>query len=251
MGKRAAWFITAMAVLAGLSCLKFAQHYYTSSVALRLDPTHETQFATDNDRLVKQESGNKRIVLFGDSRTEMWHGFPFPDGYELINRGIGGDTTSQALLRLSRDVLKLAPNIVVIQVGINDLKAIGILPEKELQIIERTKEHLKLMLDQLKRSNIHVLLLTVWPAGKPDLMRRVIWSDEINKAVAETNRFIRRLAGEGVTVIDCDPLFSHEGIMRQQYAEDTLHLNASGYEAINRLLQTPLAAFASANQAHH
>jgi len=247
---RAAWFITAIAVLAGLSCFRLAQHYYASSLDIRLDPVHEKQFAADNDRLIKQGPGMKRIILFGDSRAQMWRGFPHLDGYELINRGIGGDTTAQALLRLNRDVLKLNPDIVMIQVGINDLKAIGVMPEKKTQIVEREKEHLTLMLDRLRRHKIHVLLLTVLPAGKPDLWRRIVWSDEINQAVAETNRFIRSLAGEGVTVIDCNPVLSLQGEMLPQYAEGTLHLNTTGYEAINRLLQAPLAGLRSANQAH-
>lgn len=42
------------------------------------------------------------------------------DGYDVRVRGTGGDTVEDVLVRLDEDVLALDPDLVVLQVGIND-----------------------------------------------------------------------------------------------------------------------------------
>ncbi len=72
---------------------------------------------------------NLTIVAFGDSLTEgagASRGNDYPSqlsrrlGVEIINRGVGGNTTAQALERLERDVLSLNPGIVIVILGGND-----------------------------------------------------------------------------------------------------------------------------------
>jgi lysophospholipase L1-like esterase len=62
-----------------------------------------------------------RVVFMGDSITAGWHldqSFP---GKPYINRGIGGQTTPQMLLRFRQDVIELHPRVVVILGGTNDV----------------------------------------------------------------------------------------------------------------------------------
>lgn len=74
-----------------------------------------------------------RIVFFGDSLTEGIDGAsylrvlgeraaadPGLRGVEMINAGVGGDTTEHLLARLERDVLAQRPDAVVVFVGAND-----------------------------------------------------------------------------------------------------------------------------------
>lgn len=70
------------------------------------------------------------IVALGDSLTEGV-GAPAGQGYvdvlarlagqPILNRGVGGDTTGDALQRLERDVLDADPRIVIVLLGGNDL----------------------------------------------------------------------------------------------------------------------------------
>jgi lysophospholipase L1-like esterase len=64
------------------------------------------------------------VVFFGDSITDNWskagYGGFFP-GKPYVNRGIGGQTTSQMLVRFRADVLALDPDVVVILAGTNDV----------------------------------------------------------------------------------------------------------------------------------
>lgn len=73
----------------------------------------------------------ENILCFGDSLTYgtgASQGMDYPSqlsrriGRPVINAGIPGDTTSTALARLERDVLKRSPRIVLITLGGNDLK---------------------------------------------------------------------------------------------------------------------------------
>ena len=47
----------------------------------------------------------------------------FPGEYEVVNKGINGDTALGVLQRLDRDVVLLQPDIVVIAIGTNDIFA--------------------------------------------------------------------------------------------------------------------------------
>lgn len=76
------------------------------------------------------------IVAFGDSITAvnhwtlgglnwtgmLWMGLHevFPQGVTIINSGISGDSMANALTRIDRDVLRFAPDIVIVSFGMND-----------------------------------------------------------------------------------------------------------------------------------
>ncbi|MES2391795.1 MAG: GDSL-type esterase/lipase family protein, partial [Acidobacteriota bacterium] len=66
-----------------------------------------------------------RVIFFGDSITHNWGNAHYSDLFQrkpnYINRGIGGQTTAQMLLRYRQDVLALNPKVVVFLGGTNDL----------------------------------------------------------------------------------------------------------------------------------
>ena len=82
------------------------------------------RFAAANAALTPPLPAEKRVVFFGDSITDNWskdgYGGFFP-GKRYVNRGIGGQTTAQMLLRFRADVLALRPAVVVILAGTNDV----------------------------------------------------------------------------------------------------------------------------------
>jgi acyl-CoA thioesterase I len=74
--------------------------------------------------------GGPVVVFLGDSITSG-HRLPadvaFPNrlgqalGIQVVNAGISGDTTEGGLSRLERDVLAHHPQVVVVELGVNDL----------------------------------------------------------------------------------------------------------------------------------
>ena len=74
-----------------------------------------------------------RVVFFGDSLTEGVDGASYLrilsarlaeddrfGGVELFNAGVGGDTAIHLARRLARDVVPLAPDWVIVFIGVND-----------------------------------------------------------------------------------------------------------------------------------
>lgn len=67
------------------------------------------------------------VVFFGDSRAQQWPA-PASNRFRFLNRGIGGQTTEQVRGRFDEHVKPLKPRVVIIEAGVNDLKAIALFP---------------------------------------------------------------------------------------------------------------------------
>ena len=79
------------------------------------------RFRAANAKLVDKQgapgAAGQRVVFFGDSITEAWPLAKYFPGKPYVNRGIGGQTTSQLLVRFRQDVVSLRPAAVVIPAG--------------------------------------------------------------------------------------------------------------------------------------
>ncbi len=66
--------------------------------------------------------GHKNTIQGGwVTRLESILNEDFPGKYEVVNRGINGDTALGVLSRLDKDVILLEPDIVIIGIGTNDI----------------------------------------------------------------------------------------------------------------------------------
>ena len=214
-----------------------AARSYADAQSVRLNPDDAGRFANADRDLPPLQVGQKRVVLFGDSRIEMWSPGPNLPGVQVINRGVSGETTAQLLLRLDRDVLALHPDVVVIEMGVNDLKNIGVFPGREQEIINSCEGNTDLMLKHLRQANVAVVLLSIFPVGDVPLTRRAIWSDNTIGQINAANRKWKAMQLPGVTVVDCDPVLSSGGRMNPAYANSTLHVNETGYQNLNTLIE--------------
>ena len=79
------------------------------------------RYAAENAQ-VKASGILPRMIFLGDSITENWKlGDPALFGATVLDRGIGGQTTPQILLRFYPDVVALRPRVVHIMAGVNDI----------------------------------------------------------------------------------------------------------------------------------
>lgn len=209
--------------------------YYLELNNTRLDPFNLGYYPNTANQ--PATSGNSPLVVFfGDSRAADWVA-PTMAGVTFLNRGIGAQTTTQALGRFSTHVLSLHPNLVIIQVGINDLKTIPLFPLKQSFIIANCEANIQKMVDLSLQNGSQVILTTIFPPGQLSLERRLFWSDEVGIAIGEVNRFIASLASEQVKIFDTAPLLTNEnGIVDPLYSKDFWHLNAKGYDRLNQEL---------------
>lgn len=182
----------------------------------------------------------KSAVLFvGDSRIESWPTPPSLSGVHIINLGRYGETTAQLLARLDLDVFDREPRLVVLQTGINDLKAMGVFRTRSEEIVENCWLNLRRIIERLRSHDIPVVVLTIFPVGDIRPLRYPIWSKDTLTAVAEINQRLLALDEPGVQVVDCDPILARGGRMRGEYVVDDFHINEAAYQALSERI-TPL-----------
>jgi lysophospholipase L1-like esterase len=211
-----------------------AKQYYIELNDTRLDPVGLGNYPLEANPRNKTNTNQTRVVLFGDSRAFSW---PSPDvnGYEFINRGIGSQTSVQTIQRFKYHVSPLRPDVIVIQVGINDLKTIALFPERRQSIVANCRANIERIVKESRDLGAIVIISTIFPAGEVPLERKLFWSDQVNQAVKEVNSYIATLAGEKIIVFDAFSLLADEqGLMRREYRSDELHLNGLGYKIINK-----------------
>jgi len=221
---------------ANLFLIDKAVYYYKSLNLLRLDPLeHKTE--KDNKVNISAEEGSPVIILYGDSRIAQWHPKLLIPGATIINKGLEGQTTAQLRLRLESDVIANSPDMVIFQAGINDLKTIGLFPKHKEAIITNCKQNLEFIIKQISNQNIDIVVLTIFPNGKPELIRSWLWSDEIDNGVVLVNNSLLKMSNSKIHVINADNFLKAVKYIRPHFKKDMLHLNQAGYQQLNDQLQ--------------
>lgn len=128
---------------------------------LLLSTAAQGQPAADTPVGIVDDPCPPAVVFMGDSITENWLlGDPALFGTTRVNRGIGGQTTPQMLLRFRADVIALRPRAVHIMAGTNDIAG-NTGPSTLLAV----KNNLISMVELAKANGIEVLLGSIPPAG--------------------------------------------------------------------------------------
>ena len=175
------------------------------------------------------------VVFLGDSITENWrYGDPALFSASTIDRGIGGQTSAQILLRFYPDVVALQPAVVHIMAGTNDiLQNTG--PTGDDDIVNT----ISAMIDIAKAHGIRVVLASIPPISVRS------WQPDLKPAVriAALNDRLRALAiARGVAFADYfAPLKDTAGDFNARLANDGVHPNRDGYAVMK-----PIAAAAIA-----
>jgi peptidoglycan/LPS O-acetylase OafA/YrhL/lysophospholipase L1-like esterase len=231
-----ALIVAVLAVLGVIAGIAARERYATTLIA-RVFP------ANDSPALNWSAASSGPILLLGDSRIAMWNCRTL-DGRGVMNAGFPGITSAQ-LAAGCGDVLRQAhPKVVVIQVGINDLKLIGVRPNLRDAVISNCVGNVSSIARRAEQSGAQVIVTAIWPAGKVGLIRRFVWNDGVNSAVAEANLQLARVLQTDTNVVFTD-IFAemargYGASERQKLYSDTLHLNEAAYEQLTSLLRKKL-----------
>src|ERR1700678_1854919 len=96
--------------------------YRASRIAIFTDDFGELARYPAADAALKAPArGENRVVFFGDSITDFWKLADYFPGKPYVNRGIGGQTTPQMLVRIYPDVIDLKPAVMIVLAGTNDI----------------------------------------------------------------------------------------------------------------------------------
>lgn len=214
-----------------------SRNYYLQLNSLQLNPLAIKYYPIDTNPKETKNPNQKNIVFFGDSRARGWNSPKGFDDFNFVNRGISGQTTAQALGRLNQHIKPLSPDIVIVQVGVNDLYRIPIFPENKEIIISECKSNIKEIVRQSRQLGAIVILTTIFPIAEVPLERKLFWSSDVELAIKEVNDFIYSLENKDAIIFDTKAILANEqGKVRREYSRNFLHLNRRGYKALNEKL---------------
>ena len=192
------------------------------------------RFRAANAKLKPPGPGEKRVVFVGDSITEAWPlqtAFP---GKPYVNRGIGGQTTSQMLVRFRNDVVALGPKVVVILAGTNDIAGnTGPISLEEIQ------GNFATMVELARAHGIRVVLSSVIPVHNYTPASELTFPRRPPAQIAALNRWLKaHAAATGCVYLDYAAAMSDDkGLLRRELAEDGLHPNPAGYGIMSPLAE--------------
>ncbi len=185
------------------------------------------RFKNENDSLGVPSATENRVVFMGNSITEGWSQFcpEFFEGKPYINRGIGGQTTPQMLLRFRQDVINLKPKVVIILAGTNDIA--GNTGPSTLQMI---MDNIISMSELAISNNIKVILSSVIPAFDYP------WNPGLNpnEKIPKLNNMIKRYA-ESMNIYYLDyfsEMVDEQNGLKESLTYDGVHPNKLGYEVM-------------------
>ncbi|HVX12968.1 MAG TPA: GDSL-type esterase/lipase family protein [Pirellulales bacterium] len=177
------------------------------------------QIATAPDREQAQ------VVFLGDSITQQWSSVGqsvWAQNYadlNAFNAGIGGDQTQNVLWEIENgDLNGMAPKVVVLMIGINDIGSDDS-PQETAEGVAAVVEELQQRLPDTK-----VLVLGILPAALP--------GDDLMPNITAANQEIAGLAnGQSVFFLDMDPAFLNPDgtINTALHQSELVHLSTAGY----------------------
>jgi len=189
------------------------------------------------ENLVLINNKNKiNVVFIGNSITAGWvdKDSLFFKKNKYIGRGISGQTSPQLLMRFRQDVIELAPKVVIINIGTNDIaENFGKYNPKF------TLDNIKSMAELAKQNGIKVILSSVLPVGEYP------WRKEIKNApklIDELNIKIKEFAKRNnFHYIDYNSAMrDSKGAMLEKLAYDGVHPTIEGYKLMEKLAKNEI-----------
>jgi lysophospholipase L1-like esterase len=173
----------------------------------------------------------KRIVFMGDSITEEW-GNLYPEffsGKNYINRGIGGQTTPQMLIRFKPDAIDLKPDVIVILAGTNDIAG-----NTGPSTVRMITDNIFSMAELAIAYDIIVVLASILP------VYQYSWADDVidpPSIVDSINIKIKEyVENQGLVYLDYySSMVDDRKGLKLDYTGDGVHPNEAGYKVMSTI----------------
>jgi len=141
---------------------------YTFRITATANGKSESMACFDSFYVYSQKAASspyrdKTIVAFGDSVTAFtgWVGMLTGEiGTQVINSGVGGDNTFNAVSRLQKDVIDYDPDIVILNFGMND-QAVSLTTGNPLVSTADYEKNYRTIIEACQTIGARVILVTV------------------------------------------------------------------------------------------
>lgn len=202
-----------------------------------LDWANLARYEDDNLKVGLPKKDERRVVFMGDSITEEWSNL-YPEYFTekgYINRGIGGQTTPQMLIRFKPDVVDLKPEIVVILAGTNDIA--GNTGPSNAKMIT---DNIFSMAEIAKAYQMKVVLSSILPVYEYDWAREI--KDPPSTIQAVNDALKQYASDQGLIYLDYFSSMSDERQgLNSDYTSDGVHPNENGYILMSSLAEEVLS----------
>jgi lysophospholipase L1-like esterase len=202
--------------------------YRASRIAMFTDDYGQlARYREADAALAAPAAGENRVAFFGDSITDIWKIEDYFPGKPYINRGIGGQTTPQMLVRFRQDVINLQPKVVIILAGTNDIAGnTGPMRNEDIEA------NLASMAELARAHDIHVVLCSIMPVHNYTDRAKDFFAQRPQSRILALNEWIKDYSAKNnlVYVDYFSALVDDKGMMKKELADDGLHPNAAGYK---------------------
>ena len=203
---------------------KYLENLASKNRELTADYAGISVYAEDNRKLLGATTPAERkqmCVLYGASITKGFNADRLLPEFKLVNRGVGGQSSTQLLARFSSDVLQLDPGRVVIKICAGNFN-----PSVDSRMIW---DEFETMLLAAQARNIEPVMTTIVPVTRrAEEFKGYSISEQVRQFNAKTKEFARR---HGLKLVDYfDATADPEGFLPDDMARDAIHPNALGYE---------------------
>ncbi|MHA7831188.1 MAG: SGNH/GDSL hydrolase family protein [Flagellimonas sp.] len=190
------------------------------------------KYKNANAELPAPSEGENRVVFMGNSITEMWKDI-HPEFFKdrpYVNRGIGGQTTPQMLLRFRQDVIDLKPKVVVILAGTNDIAG-----NTGPMTLEQIHDNILSMVELAETNGICPIVCSVLPAydypWRPGL--------EPNIKIPKFNSMLKAMAtAKGVMYLDYfSEMTDDRNGLPSELTTDEVHVTKAGYDIMEKMVK--------------
>lgn len=200
------------------------------------------EFDYCNESLLMQ--GIRPDFLFiGDSITNLWElqAYFGGSGKILINRGIGGDTSTYVRKRFQADALQLQPRIIIMKIGTNDLN--WQLAELNDAITDTVCDNIAAMAEEAVQAGITMVICSVLPIWGPTWYMLPEFIARKNRQIVDLNARLQTYCAEkGIIYVDYHSrMVDDNGELPRELADDGVHPHSAGYLIMANTLRETLA----------
>jgi acyl-CoA thioesterase-1 len=214
-------------------------NYRASRIAMFTDDFGQlARYRSANDTLATGAPAKGRVVFFGDSITDIWKLENYFAGRAYVNRGIGGQTTPQMLVRFRQDVIDLGPKSVVILAGTNDIAG-NTGPMRNEDIVA----DLATMAELAKSHRIATVVASILPVHNYTPRSQDFFAQRPIRRILDVNRSLKDYCTKNrIVYLDYfSAMVDEKGLLRGDLAEDGLHPNDAGYRIMAPLAEAAIA----------
>ena len=213
--------------------------YRASRIAVFTDDYGQlARYRDANAALKPPAPGEDRVVFFGDSITDIWKLADSFPGKPYINRGIGGQTTPQMLVRFRQDVIDLHPKVVVILAGTNDIA--GNTGPMRLEDIEANYASFA---ELAQAHDIRVVFSSVLPVHNYTERSKDFFAQRSPEKILALNKWLQAYVADHSNCIYLDyfsAMVDDKGLLKKDLADDGLHPNAAGFKVMAPLAEAAI-----------